>query len=105
MINVCDKCVSDKSLCATCRDHPEVRKILATLPKRSHFATYIPVCPRGYIDCVYDPAYIKDSAPNWYKDLYGDVSPEEAIYSEGGCWHKFLKDPDENYYCYDDEDK
>ena len=43
---------------------------------------YNPVCPIGYTDCVYDPAYIQYHYPDWYKDLYG-----------------------KEYYCYDDEDK
>jgi hypothetical protein len=33
------------------------------------------------------------------------MRPEEAIYKEGGCWDSFINDPDEKYYCYDDEDK
>ena len=58
MYSYCYKCVSDKSLCSQYRDTPEVQKILASLPKQSFFLNYAPVCPRGYTDCVYDPAYI-----------------------------------------------
>ena len=57
------------------------------------------------IQIVCDPAYVKYHYPNWYTDLYGDKTPEEAIYKEGGCWDSFINDPDEKYYCYDDEDK
>ena len=66
---------------------------------------YKPVCPRGYTDCVCDPAYIKYHHPEWYKEMYGDLSPEEAARTEDSCYDRFRKDPDEKYYCYDDEDK
>ena len=102
MWNKCDKCVSDKSLCSHCRDNPEVQKILASLPKLSFFMNYVPVCPRGYLDCVYDPAYIHFHYPDWYKELYGDKTPEEAAEK---CRQKVIEDPDEENYCYDDEDK
>ena len=63
---------------------------------------YKPTCPRGYTDCVYDPAYIKYHHPEWYEELYGNKTLEEAT---GECKEKVAKDPDEKYYCYDDEDK
>lgn len=66
---------------------------------------YRPVCPRGYDDCVRDPAYIKHHHPEWYKELYGNHPPEAAIFARGGCKERALLDPDEKYYCYDDEDK
>ena len=103
--NLCDICASDKSNCSECKDHPEVRKIIASLPKRSYFREYNPVCPRGYTDCVCDPAYMKYHHPGWYMELYGDKTPEEAIHEENGCMDRFINDPDEEYYCYDDEDK
>lgn len=102
MYSYCNKCVSDKSLCSQCRDNPEVQKILASLPKQSFFMNYVPVCPRGYLDCVCDPAYIYFHYPDWYKKLYGDKTPEEAAEK---CRQKMLEDPDEENYCYDDEDK
>lgn len=63
---------------------------------------YTPTCPRGYTDCVCDPAYIKINHPDWYKNLYGDKTPEEAA---SGCREKVREDPCEEYHCYDDEDK
>jgi hypothetical protein len=33
---------------------------------------------------------------------YGDATPEEAIKE---CIKRVQEDPDEKYYCYDDEDK
>jgi hypothetical protein len=66
---------------------------------------YTPTCPRGYDDCVWDPAYIKSNCPEWYATLYGNMTPEEAAHAPGGCFDKVAKDPDEKYYCYDDEDK
>ena len=98
-MSLCDKCISDKSLCVKCKDNP----IYADVPKFSQFREYIPTCPRGYGDCVWDPAYIKLNSPGWYKDLYGDMTPEEA--SLVSCQKKVEKDPNEDYYCYDDEDK
>ncbi len=105
MYNKCDKCVSDKSWCSKCNDHPEVQKILASLPKQSCYMYYKPVCPRGYVDCVWDPGYIWYHYPDWYKELYGDLKPEIAIMQKGGCLDKVAADPNEEDYCYDDEDK
>ena len=67
--------------------------------------SYKPLCPRGYSDCIWDPAYIFYNYPDWYKELYGDLSPEEAIYEPGGCYDTFIEDPNEENYCYDNEDK
>ena len=105
MYNKCDKCVSDKSWCAECIDHPEVQKILKSLPKQSCFMAYVPTCPRGYTECIHDPAYILYHYPGWYKELYGDKTPLEVIWMENGCMEKFEKDPNEEEDCYDDEDK
>lgn len=88
----CNKCISDKSLCVECKDNP----IYAKVPKQSHYSEYARVCPSGYQDCVYDPGYIKYYHPKWYKSLYGDKTPEQAVKSNGcskECDH------------YDDEDK
>ena len=97
-INRCEGCVTDKSECINCCDNP----IYANVPRFSKRMSYIPTCPRGYTDCVYDPAYIKLHNPKWYADLYGDKTPEEAAEK---CRQKVEEDPDEEYYCYDDEDK
>lgn len=104
MISICDKCIykDNKEICAECRDNPEVQIILASLPKKSIFMPYVPTCPRGYIDCIYDPAYIKHYDPDWYKELYGHKTPEEAAEE---CRQRVARDPNEEYYCYDDEDK
>ena len=109
-MNQCDNCIfnkaeNNKELCDNCRDNPIVQKILRSLPKESYYSTYNPVCPRGYMECVYDPAYIQFYHSDWYKELYGDLTPEEAIHVKNGCWDRFQKDPDEHYYCYDEEDK
>lgn len=65
---------------------------------------YTPVCPASYEDCVNDPGYVKHYYPNWYKDMYGDIPPEEAIYTycKATC-----KNVDGCITCadYDDEDK
>ena len=38
---------------------------------------YRPCCKHGYDDCIWDPAYIYNTYPEWYKRLYGDKLPEE----------------------------
>jgi len=88
---------------------PEPEHIL-TLTVEDHAALhagmdYTPACPRGYVDCVNDPAYIKLHDPEWYAELYGDKTPEEAAHEKNGCFDRLKEDPDEKYYCYDDEDK
>lgn len=101
----CERCISYKSWCSQCRDNPVYQQILAAIPRESCFMYYKPVCPRGFTDCIRDPAYIKYNYPDWYIELYGDKTPEEAIYNKNGCWDSFQKDPEMKYYCYDDEDK
>ena len=100
MWNKCEECINKKTgLCQVCTDNPKA-------PRISYFQLYKPVCPRGFDDCVSDPAYIKYHHPEWYKELYGEKTPEEAIRDEeDGCWERFVNDPEMNYYCYDDEDK
>lgn len=65
----------------------------------SNERNYQPVCPKGYKDCVYDPAYVKHNYPEWYAKLYGSLSVEEA--ANQSC----LAQINEEYECYDDEDK
>lgn len=89
----CDKCVN-KTACEDCIDNPK----WANVPKSSKFIAYIPTCPRGYDDCVYDPAYIKYNYPERYAELYGDKTPEE-VSKNGSCQTL------EEYYCYNNEDK
>jgi hypothetical protein len=73
--------------------------------KKYESMPYKPVCPRGYDDCVRDPAYIKHHYPDWYEELYHDLPPEKAIYIHNGCYDHMQEDPNEEHYCYDDEDK
>ena len=96
-MSFCERCVADKNNCENCKRNP---KYEIYLKLKDHFAEYIPVCPVGATNCVYDPAYIKCYSPDWYKDLYGDKTPEEVIATKG-CGRI------ENGYCidYDDEDK
>lgn len=97
----CDKCVAPKDLCIKCRENP----IYAEVPQYSQFRAYNPVCPRGYKDCISDPAYLKCYHPAWYQTLYGDLTPVQALEVTNGCMDAVRKDPDEHFYCYDDEDK
>ncbi len=55
--------------------------------------------------CVSDPAYLKCYHPAWYQTLYGDLTPVQALEVTNGCMDAVRKDPNENFYCYDDEDK
>ena len=100
-LSKCERCVQDPEMCVNCSDNP----VYANIPRYSLYMAYKPVCPRGFSDCVTDPAYIKFHYPDWYKNLYGDMTPEEAIHIEGGCWESYQNDLEMNYYCYDDEDK
>ena len=97
----CEQCVADRSICKNCRDNP----IYADYPTQSYFMPYNPVCPRGYADCVNDPAYILYTDPKYYKKVFGNMTPTQAIFVENGCMDSVKRDPDEKYYCYDDEDK
>lgn len=97
----CNKCVSTTSECIKCCEN----EIYKNVPTVSYFKAYHPVCPRGYKDCVLDPAYIKYKNPKLYKELYGEFTPQDAIYVENGCMERYKEDPNEEYYCYDDGDK
>lgn len=77
----CNKCVAPESLCIKCRENP----IYAEIPQYSQFRAYNPVCPRGYTDCASDPAYLKHYHPEWYKTLYGDLTPVQALEVTNGC--------------------
>lgn len=55
---------------------------------------YKPCCKHGYDDCIYDPAYIHATYPEWYKKLYEDKLPTEVT-----CNHC------ENGERWDNEDK
>jgi len=58
-------------------------------------------CKFGYKDCIHDPGYIYATDPDWYKELYGDKSYEEAAKDpENSC--AFCTD---EHCLYDDEDK
>lgn len=88
----CSECCSDKTNCDRCRDNPKY----SDYPTSSYFSKYKPVCPQGYTDCVCDPAYLKCYHPLYYKNTYGDLTPEEV--AKKNC----SIDDD---YCYDEEDK
>lgn len=100
-MNRCDKCKTSRSLCKDCRENP----IYADIPKYTRFQAYVPACPRGYSDCIHDPAYILYKHPKLYKEVYGELPPKEAIKVEGGCIDLMLDDPKEEDSCYDNEDR
>ena len=65
---------------------------------------YTPVCPKGYTDCIWDPAYIQFNHPKWYKELYGDMPPAKAVLTDEGCYEMIKQHPEICFY-YDNEDK
>jgi hypothetical protein len=70
-------------------------------PNQFDWVYYKPTCKFGYENCIHDPAYIYSTYPEWYKELYGDKTTEEAaIDEEEGCVYC----TEDNCY-YDDEDK
>lgn len=60
---------------------------------------YKPTCRHGCDDCIYDPAYIKATYPDWYVELYGEKTPEEAALEKNGCVLCYCGER------YDDKDK
>lgn len=97
-MNICDLCIrEDKEIvCPMCTRNPS--NVLADF-----FVEYYPVCNKGYVDCIHDPAYIKHFYPDWYEELWGDKTVEEAFQEqvkEGVCNCT-------GSHCrnYDDEDK
>jgi hypothetical protein len=94
----CSDCIiEDETICQKCSDNPNYKCL------HSQKMLYKPTCPRGYSDCINDPAYIRYCYPDWYRELYKDLTPEQA--SMKSCQERVKEDPDEMYYCYDDEDK
>ena len=69
-------------------------------PNKFKDVYYRPTCKFGCEDCIHDPAYIKATYPEWYNELFSELSPEEAALD---CLHDcaYCTDGD----CYDDEDK
>lgn len=49
------------------------------------FLSHPITCKLGYKDCVNDPGYIFAHHPEWYKELYGDISYIDAVKSDEGC--------------------
>ena len=97
-MNICELCIQkDKeTTCPMCKHNPS--NVLVDF-----FIEYYPVCAMGYADCIHDPAYIKHFYPDWYEELWGDKTVEEAFQEqvkEGVCNCT-------GSHCrnYDDEDK
>lgn len=97
-MNRCNKCMTESSQCINCRENP----IYSSVPTGSLFTPYLPTCPRGEVDCIHDPAYIKHHHPAWFKELYGELSAEEVMKD-----HRPECTAEGDDYCdnYDDEDK
>ena len=55
---------------------------------------YKPVCPRGYDDCIWDPAYIFYNYPDWYKKLYNQSQLDGWQQSQNSTYNGSLKESD-----------
>ena len=63
-----------------------VRTLAMEGPNQFDWVYYKPTCKFRYENCIHDPAYIYSTYPEWYKELYGDKTPEEAATDEEeGC--------------------
>lgn len=80
---------------------PRVKTIIMEGPDRFKCGYYKPTCKFDCGDCIYDPAYIHTTYPEWYKELYGAISPEEAATLPDSTCSICSEDD----YRYDDEDK
>ena len=61
---------------------------------------------KQYIDKIINVLpKIKFDITDEFKKVFGDMTPTQAIFVENGCMDSVKRDPDEKYYCYDDEDK
>lgn len=43
-----------------------------------HKKTYIPACPEGVCNCIFDPGYIAARNPALYREIYGERTPEQV---------------------------
>lgn len=65
---------------------------------KRNYSSYDYYCPYRYAGCIHDPGYLIQECPEWYKELYGDMIPEEV--AQKVCL-SYCKDGSQ----YDDEDK
>lgn len=79
-----------------------VRTLAMEGPNQFDWVYYRPTCKFGWDNCIHDPAYIYSTYPDWYKELFGDKSVEDAaLDNEEGC----CRSCSEKCCYYDDEDK
>lgn len=94
MTNYCrltEECVNYSKDCGRCwRSHPQ--PILGDF-----YQDYIPVCPYCKLNCIHDPAFIKKTDPEYYKLLFEELLPKDAVID-------YCKDCD-GWNMYDDECK
>lgn len=70
---------------------------LRDLKEKNYSLYYDVYCPYGLYGCIYDPGYLLQECPERYKELYGDMTPEEV--AQKVCL-SYCKDGSD----YDDED-
>ena len=94
----CKECIrKDSELCIKCKDNVIYEHL------ESHRCYYEPCC-RVMDDCINDPAYLLWSDPEFYKKVYGNMTPKEVFANMKSCQTSQSDDCDD---CdeYDDEDK
>lgn len=59
-------------------DSIDEQPTIDAIPVPCNVNRYNPVCPIGKTDCVNDPAYAHFYHPEWYKEAYGDMTPDKV---------------------------
>lgn len=78
MVGYCDNCLNQhkNEHCRKCADNPNM------IPMISYYTPYLEVCPIGEWGCSKDPGFIKHYFPGRYEELFGNISPKEAVSHE-----------------------
>ena len=79
MSKVCNDCVNDEKYCSICTRNPN------NPVYSNYYKPYNLTCKYRHSDCIHDPAYIYHYDKDWYFELYGTMTPEEAAVSKDGC--------------------
>lgn len=75
MPNYCDTCLNlhKPNVCERCIDNPRFGGLV------SHYIDFLERCPIKEEGCGDDPGFILRFFPNKYKELFGDIRPDEAV--------------------------
>lgn len=89
----CDKCLNryKKDMCGHCADNP------VNFFRASYYTPYLEVCPINEWGCAKDPGFIRYYYPDRYQQLFGDITPSEALnHEECACKSCKWRNPEEN---------